>query len=277
MMTLQVLGTASANSSAPDLSIGALVAAFLLLAIPVAASHYFRLGLIRESIVAATRMAVQLSFAGIYLTWLFRWDHPVLNLAWLLVMMTVAALTTVQKSQLRWKVILAPVCVSTLVATLAVVLYFNALILRLDQVFMARYLVVIGGMVLGNSLSGNIVSLTHFYQSLRDREERYLYWLGNGATSYESLLPFFREAVIRAVKPTLASMATIGIVALPGMMTGQMLGGSAPMVAIKYQIAIMLAIYATVTLGVVLAILFSSRQAFDSYGILKRGIFAEPR
>jgi len=261
-------------SSTPDLSPLSLVAAFLLLIVPIGFSLFFRLGIVRESIVAAIRMGVQLALAGIYLTWLFRWDHPLLNFAWLLVMMSVAALTTVQKSLLRWRAVLLPVCVSTLTATLAVVLYFNAFIVRIDQLLAAKYLVVIGGMVLGNSLSGNIVGLTQFYQSLRESEERYLYWLGNGASTLEALQPFLRDAIIRALKPTLATMATIGIVSLPGMMTGQMLGGSEPLVAIKYQIAIMLTILAAVSLGIVLAILLSSRRALDAYGVLKRSVFA---
>ncbi len=258
---------------AADIPISALAAAFALLAVPIAFSLTLKLGIARETIIAAVRMSVQLFLAGLYLTWLFRLNNPLLNLAWLGVMMTVASLTTVQKSLLRPRHLLGPVCAATFVATLAIVLYFNGLIVRVDRLLEARYLVVIGGMVLGNSLNGNIVSLTHFYSTLREREERYLHYLGNGASLREATRPFFREAMIRALKPTLASMATIGIVALPGMMTGQMLGGSSPLVAIKYQIAIMLAIFATVTLSTALAILLSARAAFDAYGVLRREIF----
>lgn len=261
-------------NGAPDLTLPSLVAAFLLLAIPVGFSLACRLGMVREMLVAALRMAAQLAFAGLYLTWMFQFDHPLVNFAWLLVMIFVAALTTVQKSQLRPGWVLLPVTVSTLAATLLVVLYFNALVVQLDDLFAARYLVVIGGMILGNALSGNIVSLTHFYQAVRENEERYLFLLGNGATRFEGLKPFFRAAVTRALKPTVATMATIGIVSIPGMMTGQMLGGSAPLVAIKYQIAIMLAILAALSLSVVLAIALSVRRAFDGYGMLRREIFA---
>ena len=263
------------NEGAPDLSAWSLVAGFLLLAVPIAFSVAFRLGLVKETIVAAIRMVLQLAFAGVYLTWLFKWDHPALNFGWLCVMMTVAALTTVQKSQLNLRQILLPVVVSTFVATIGVVLYFNCFIVRLENLMAARYLVVIGGMVLGNSLSGNIVALTQYYESLRDHEGRYLFRLGNGATTFEALRPFICEATTRALKPTLAGMATIGIVSLPGMMTGQMLGGSSPVVAIKYQIAIMVAILATVTLGVGLALWLSSRRAFSQYGILRREIFTD--
>lgn len=259
--------------SVPDLSIPSIMAAFALLIIPVVVSVWLKLGIVWEIIIAATRMGVQLVFAGIYLSWLFRYDNQWVNIGWLVVMMMVAALTTVQKSQLRLGMIFLPVFVSTVVGTLSVVLFFNAFIAQIEDVFSARYLVVLGGMILGNTLSGNIVALTHFYQSSKEKQSRYFFLIGNGATLLEALRPNFREAVTRALKPMLASMATIGIVSIPGMMTGQMLGGSSPLVAVKYQIAIMAAIFAAMTLGTVLAILLSIRRAFDEWGVLRKEIF----
>lgn len=90
---------------------------------------------------------------------------------------------------------------------------------------------------------------------------------------YEAVLPYFRNALITALKPTIASMATIGIVSLPGMMTGQILGGSPPQTAIKYQIAIMIAILMSVSLSVTLTIFFTMRSSFNEYGILKEDVF----
>ena len=76
-----------------------------------------------------------------------------------------------------------------------------------------------------------------------------------------------------ALSPIIASMATIGLVSLPGMMTGQILGGSNPMVAIKYQIAIMLFIFYIQYAGVILSILFSEKFGFDDFDVLKKNIF----
>jgi len=258
--------------AARDLDIFSLAAALVLLAVPVAFSLHLRLGIVREMLVAVTRMIVQLFAAGLLLRYLFLFDNPALNLLWLVVMMAVAALTTVQKSRLRMTRILGPVLVSTFGVTLVVTLYFNAAIVRLSDLFTARYLVVVGGMLLGNALSGNIVGLTRFYHAIADHEARYLHRLGNGATPGEAVRPFFREAMINALKPALASIATMGLVALPGMMTGQILGGSSPMLAIRYQIAIMMAIFATQVAGVALSIVLSRRAAFDEWGMLRRDI-----
>ena len=128
-------------------------------------------------------------------------------------------------------------------------------------------------MLLGNCLQGNIISLRSFYHSLRDQEKVYYYSIAAGATRLEAIRPFFKEAILASTQPTLAGMATIGLVALPGMMTGQILGGSVPMVAIKYQIAIMFAIFITKFFSVILSILFSMRAGIDSFDRLKTDIF----
>ena len=87
------------------------------------------------------------------------------------------------------------------------------------------------------------------------------------------MLPFLREGFKSAVNPFIASMATYGIVALPGMMTGQILGGSSPMVAVKYQITIVTAIFVVTAMSVLLTILFTLKASFNGYGTLNKGIF----
>jgi putative ABC transport system permease protein len=123
-------------------------------------------------------------------------------------------------------------------------------------------------MILGNMLSGNIVGLNHFFNNIRKMEKKYLAVLALGADRNEALLPYVRESIQAAVNPTLASIATIGLVSLPGMMTGQILGGASPVVAVKYQMAIMIAIFVTRMLSIYLALLLTKRTAFDAYDLL---------
>jgi putative ABC transport system permease protein len=84
----------------------------------------------------------------------------------------------------------------------------------------------------------------------------------------EAVRPFLQRAYSASLAPTIATMATIGIVSLPGMMTGIILGGTDPLVAIKYQIAIMMAIFSGTALAVILGILLTLRTSFDRYGVL---------
>ncbi len=96
-----------------------------------------------------------------------------------------------------------------------------------------------------------------------------------GALLHEAVRPFVTEACQAALAPSVATMATIGLVSLPGMMTGVILGGAEPMTAIKYQIAIMIAIFSGTAVIVVLGIRLTMHLAFDHYGILKVSVFRE--
>ena len=137
-------------------------------------------------------------------------------------------------------------------------------------------MIAIGGMVLGNSLRSNVVGLGDFYKAIRKDEQLYFYQLSLGATRFEALRSFAKRSFVAAMNPTIATMATMGIVSLPGMMTGQILGGSVPLVAIKYQIAIMIAILASTVLSVSLSIFFTVGKSFDKYGIMNKSIFRNP-
>jgi putative ABC transport system permease protein len=150
--------------------------------------------------------------------------------------------------------------------------YLLVLVIRPPLYYDARYLVPLAGMILGNCLQSNVIGLERFYAALKKNENEYLTYLLLGATRREAVRPYFREAVKAAVNPTLAGMATMGLVSLPGMMTGQILGGGEPWVAVKYQIAIMLCIFAGTTLTGILNLAFSLNIAFDAFDVLKADI-----
>ncbi|MGL5771229.1 MAG: ABC transporter permease, partial [Bacteroidales bacterium] len=100
----------------------------------------------------------------------------------------------------------------------------------------------------------------------------YRYQLGNGATFQEALRPFMRDALIKSFNPTIATMTVMGLVSLPGTMTGQLLGGSSPSVAIKYQIMLMIAIFASSLISVLITLWATRRKAFDTNGLLKDAV-----
>jgi putative ABC transport system permease protein len=259
--------------AAPDISWLRLLAGFGLLVVPVALSVALRLGIIRQLIISAGRMTGQLFLMSIVLIYLFQWDNPWLNITWVIVMIFFACLSAMVNSKLSFRRFFIPVFLAYFVGAGFVLLFFNSVIVNHPNIFTARLLVVIGGMLLGNSLNSTIIGISHFYESIRKDNKRYLYLLSLGANQQEALLPFFRDAFLAAIRPFMANMATMGLVSLPGMMTGQILGGANPETAIKYQIAIVLAIFTAVTLSVSLSVFFTSRKAFTPYGILKSGFF----
>ena len=256
-----------------DITILSLGLTFLLLVVPVIISLIYGLKLIGPLLHSVVRMSIQLVLIGVFLKYLFLWNNTLVNLVWLAIMIVVAVFSAIRSSSIKIRKILLPGLISFSIATFAVVIYLNIVVIPLKNIFDARYIIVLGGMLLGNSLRGNIVGISTFYKNLKKDTKSYLYVLSLGASRFEAILPYFRESVQLALRPTLASMATMGIVALPGMMTGVILGGASPEVAIKYQIMIMIAIVVSTIISVVLTILMTLRVCFDRRGVLRQDVF----
>jgi len=248
-----------------DLGLG-----YLLLVIPLLAFRYYQTGLVRSTLIAIARMTVQLLMVGAYLGVIFKWNNAWVNILWVVAMVVIAAFTIVKRSELSRKLFLIPVLIAIAVSVLLVDLYFLGVVVRLDFLFDARYFIPITGMLIGNCLSNDIVALNTYYHSLTREQTLYRFALANGATRGEALGGFMRDALKKSLNPTIATTAVVGLISLPGMMTGQILGGSDPMVAIKYQIMIMITIMVSTLLTVILSILICNRFVFDGFGMMKK-------
>jgi len=108
-----------------------------------------------------------------------------------------------------------------------------------------RYLIPLAGMIIGNSMNGASLAAERLTAEMRERHDELETALCLGATARQAAEPALRTAYRAALIPTMNTMAATGIVALPGMMTGQILSGTEPMLAVRYQIAIMCAITAS--------------------------------
>jgi len=259
-------------NGAPDLTLFSMFMSGLLLLIPLFLVWYFKMGIFNSLLISTFRMAIQLFLIGFFLEYLFKYNQFIINVLWFTLMITVAVFSVIKNSNLNIKHFFLPVFVSFALANFFVVLYFNTFIVQLDYIFDAKYIIAIGGMLLGNSLRANVVGLGDFYKSIHKEENLYFYKLALGANKFEALLPFAKKSFVAAINPTLASMATMGIVSLPGMMTGQILGGSVPLVAIKYQIAIMIAILASTVLSIGISIVLTVKYSFEKSGVMKKNI-----
>jgi putative ABC transport system permease protein len=153
-------------------------------------------------------------------------------------------------------------------------LFFVGVIQWQPNLLDARLVIPIAGMIMGNCMSADVIGVRGFYDTLRSRRKAYRHALAQGARLNEATGPYFREALRAALAPTVARTATIGLVSLPGMMTGQMLGGAEPMTAIMYQIAIMIAIFTGTAITVFLAVVFTRPVAFDAFGRLREDVFS---
>ena len=261
--------------SIQDIALWQLALAYLLLALPLGVILWYRIPILGRTALAVVRMTAQLVFVGLYLQVIFRLNNLWLNLGWLIVMVTVADFSIARSCELRLARIALPLFAALLLGTAVPMLIFTGLILRCENLMDAQYAIPIGGMILGNCLRADIVGIRTFYNSIRTSEKSYHSALAQGAMLHEAVRPFITEACQAALAPAVATMATIGLVSLPGMMTGVILGGADPMTAIKYQIAIMIAIFSGTAVTVALGIKLTMRTAFDHFGVLKGSVFRD--
>ena len=188
----------------------------------------------------------------------------------LIIMVGVAAETALTRTRLKRGILMIPISIAFFVTVVLVGLYFLGFVLKLDNIFSAQYFIPVFGIIMGNMLGVNVIGLNTYYAGLRREQQLYYFLLGNGATRNEAIAPFVRQALIKAFSPGIANMAVTGLVALPGTMIGQILGGSSPHVAIKYQIMIVVITVVASMLSLMMTIFLASRKSFDSYGRLLR-------
>lgn len=256
-----------------DIDFFHLASGYLLLLLPLGILLWLKVPLLNQTLVAILRMSVQLVFVGFYLQFIFDLNNHWLTSAWIIVMVLVADFSIVRGCQLRLRKVAAPLFLALAVGTAIPLLYFVVFLLRGDNALSAQYLIPLSGLILGNCLRADIIGLRTFYSDLKKHEKRFESTLAQGANLQEALRPFIRDACEAALTPTIAATATIGLVALPGVMTGVILGGGDPMVAIKYQIAIMIAILTGTAITVVLAMHLTVRKNFSAGGVLHKDTF----
>ncbi|MDP4270490.1 MAG: ABC transporter permease [Bacteroidota bacterium] len=250
-----------------DISYTRLLLGYLLLLIPVYYLQYYKTGLVKDTLLSAARMSIQLFLIGIYLEFLFKLNNPWVNMLWVIVMILTAGYTVVKRSKQRIGLLWMPVSVAILISVIICAGFFLGFVLDLTSAFEARYFIPICGMLLGNILNTNVISLNTFYSGIERERTLYLFSLANGAHPAEAQRYFMREALIKSLNPAIATMAVMGLISLPGIMTGQILGGSSPSVAIKYQIMIMIVIFSSSLISVLVTLWLSTKRAFDKFGI----------
>ncbi|MDE5676279.1 ABC transporter permease [Phocaeicola sp.] len=251
-----------------DIDYGSLGIGLLLMLIPFYFLWRFKTGLLKPILTGTVRMIVQLLLIGVYLRFLFEWNNAFVNFLWVIIMVGVAAETALTRTRLKRTILLVPISIGFLVTVILVGLYFLGFVLKLDNIFSTQYFIPVFGIIMGNMLGVNVMGLNTYYAGLHREQQLYYYLLGNGASRNEAIAPFVRQALIKAFSPGIANMAVTGLVALPGTMIGQILGGSSPHVAIKYQIMIVVITVVASMLSLMITIFLASRKSFDSYGRL---------
>jgi len=237
----------------------ALALTFSLVLIALFISYRQKLGLEKDMLIGSVRAVVQLSAVGFVLKFVFNIDNAALTIVILLLMVyNAAGVATKRGSGIR-DVRLISFCsiLAGLVITLGGLLAFQALSFNPSEV------IPVSGMVVGNSMVALGLLYRNLLSSFKDRREEVEVKLCLGASPREAARTLIRNSIRTAMIPTIDSMKTVGIVQLPGMMTGLILAGTSPELAIKYQIMVVFMLTGAVTISGFVASFWVYRGFFN--------------
>ncbi|MBN1836003.1 MAG: iron export ABC transporter permease subunit FetB [Spirochaetales bacterium] len=248
---------------------------YLLIVLLLVLVRLKKLGKGWEITLASLRMTVQLIAVGFVLTYVFSWHRLWITVLIFLVMEGFAIYTVFGRVKKEIFPALRPViALSMLAGTAGALAYFLFVIVRVRPWFDPRYFIPVAGMIIGNSMNGVVIGIERLSSGMRSQLERLEGALMLGASPREAARPFVKEAFSAGIMPIVNNMMGMGIVFLPGMMTGQILSGIAPLEAIKYQIAIMLGIAGSVAVSVFLATEFGHRRFFNRHSQVRPEVTA---
>ncbi len=226
---------------------------YLLLIIVAVVMKVSKVNQTKLLVIASIRMTVQLTLAGYILMYLFENPSPIFVCCYVLIMSIFAVyrILTVNKGLNRkFQLIIAS---SISMSAILIIAFFITVVIG-ESIFNPQYTIPISGMIIGNAMTGITLGVRTFMTKIKDSKLQIEVLLNQSAKPKFILKPFVNTALETALLPTINSMLGMGIVALPGMMTGQILSGELPTTAILYQISINVCLAAVVSLSVYLSL-----------------------
>ncbi len=250
-------------AGAIDLSAVDLTVAAALVLVAGIVSMVLRLGLEKRLALAAVRTIVQLLLVGYVLKTVFGLGNLPAVLAMAVVMILIAGRTAIKRSSRTYGGAIPRAFFTLFLCGLLTTLTVTGLVVRVEPWYQPRYFIPLLGMVLGNGLTGISLCIDALLESLSARRAEVETDLSLGASRWEAARTPLREAVRKGMIPIINSMMVVGLVSLPGMMTGQILAGADPLDAVKYQIVIMFMISGATSSGCICMALLTYRRLFN--------------
>lgn len=242
-----------------SISITSLLLASSLVLISLFFSYWQKLKLEMETIVSVVRAVIQLVAVGFVLEYIFGLQNPLFT-TFLLVFMTFNAAYNAAK---RGKAIKRGLLISFLSIGTGTIVTLSILVLSNTLKYEPYQMIPVGGMIISNSMIALGLCYKQLASSFKDQREEVETKLSLGADILPSSIEIIRESIKTGMQPTIDSAKTLGIVALPGMMTGLILAGTPPMEAIKYQIMVTFMMLSTTSISSFLACYLSYRGFFN--------------
>ncbi|MBZ9607093.1 iron export ABC transporter permease subunit FetB [Clostridium estertheticum] len=214
-------------------------------------------------IVASLRMTVQLVIVGYILQYVFSNPKPIFTIIFLVIMIVFSIDRVIKsKKDLNQNFKIA-IGASLTFSGLFILVFFVTVVVG-KSIFDPQYTIPLAGMIIGNSMTGVNIAIKTFMDDISKEKNKINTLLNLGVEPRDILKPFANNALETALIPTMNSMLGMGIIFLPGMMTGQMLSGTLPTTAIMYQIAIMIAVCTSVCITVFLSLNLGYKSLYNN-------------
>ncbi len=247
-----------------DISTPQLLLALLFILVAQASSFIFHLGLNRDITIGTLRTFSQLFLMGYVLTFILKTSSPWLTLGVFMVMVVSAMFIIKGRVKEKQIAYIIPTFLTMFISYLATALFVSGLVIGITPWWEPRYFIPAGGMVIGNSMSALAISLERLFRDMRQQKEVIEMKLSLGANYREASNDIFRNAVTAGMIPSINAMMGVGLVFIPGMMSGQILAGTDPLIAIRYQIVVMLMLVGSTAVSSVVVMLIVRRRCFGS-------------
>ncbi len=240
------------------------IAAVLLSTLAIL-SGMMHLNLGRQIFVAGLRTSVQLLLVGVILTTLFDHVHPGLLTILAMVMFLIAGREIMGRQTRRFRGLwgFGIGAASMFISSFSITILALTVIIEIKPWYEPQYAIPLLGMMLGNTMTGIAVALDRLTQTSLQQRTVIEARLMLGQEWKEAIGEIKKESIRSGLIPIVNAMTVAGVVSLPGMMTGQILAGSPPLEAVRYQILIMFLISSSTGFGTIAAVWIGTRRLFD--------------
>ncbi|MGI1658705.1 MAG: ABC transporter permease [Desulfitobacterium sp.] len=242
-----------------SITITSLLLASSLVLVSLFFSYWQKLNLERETVISVIRAVVQLVAVGFVLEYIFGLHNPIFTTLLLLFMILNAAYNAAKRGRViknGFQISFVSIAAGTIV-TLAVLTLSQTLKYEPYQ------MIPVGGMIISNSMVALGLCYKQMVSNFKARREEVETKLSLGADILPSSIEIIRDTIKTGMLPTIDSAKTLGIVSLPGMMTGLILAGAPPMEAIKYQIMVTFMLLSTTSISSFIACYLSYQGFFN--------------
>lgn len=247
-----------------DLTIWQVAISYLLVVIVVIIVRIRGIKREKEIIISSIRMTLQLILTGYVLVYIFQNPSPFITIVIIILMEAFAILTIYKKfkgmlvKSFKWVI-----AISMSIGTISCLAFYLFAVVRIYPWYNPQYFIPIAGMLIGNSMTGITLGVKSLIEAMTVQRNLVEEALILGATPTIATRNIINNTYDAAIMPTINSMLGMGIVFLPGMMTGQILSGTSPTTAIAYQIAIMLGIFGAVAFSTIIMLQLGYRTFFN--------------